>query len=143
MTKTYKLKNTSFEEKKKEILKRGILLSIIAVLGGFTISVMNTEFDWKVLLVMIPIAGFAIFIGLRKGLKLQREAWESYEITWDLDTITKSQIRTNDVLIQKNEITEVVKNEKGAIVKSTNKSSSIFIPKELEKYNELISELET
>ena len=143
MTKTYKLKNTSFEEKKKEILKRGILLSIIAVLGGFTISVMNTEFDWKVLLVMIPIAGFAIFIGLRKGLKLQREAWESYEITWDLDTITKSQIRTNDVLIQNNDITEVVKNEKGAIVKSTNKSSSIFIPKELEKYNELISELET
>ena len=143
MTKSYKLQNASFEEKKKEILKRGILLSVIAVLGGFTISVMNSGFDWKVLLVMIPIAGIAIFIGLRRGLKLQEEAWESYEIKWDLDTITKSQVRTNDVLIQKNEILEIVKNEKGAIVKSTNKSSSIFIPKELEKYNELIAELET
>lgn len=143
MTKTYKLKIDSFEEKKKEILKRGILLSIIAVSGGFMISTTNSGFDLKVLLIMIPIAGTAIFIGLRRGIKLQKEAWESFEIKWDLDTITKSQIRTNDVSIQKNEILEIVESKNGVIVKSGNKSNSIFIPKELKQYSELISELKS
>jgi hypothetical protein len=143
MTKTYKLKNDSFEEKKKEILKRGIVLSIIAVLGGFTISIINSGFDLKVLLIMIPIAGIAMFIGLRRGIKLQKQTWESFEIKWDSDTIIKSQIRTNVVSIQKNEILEIVENKYGAIVKSGNKSNPIFIPKELEQYSELINELRT
>ncbi|MEZ4953126.1 MAG: hypothetical protein R2825_06080 [Saprospiraceae bacterium] len=141
MTKTYKLKNDSFEEKKKEILKRGIVLSIIAVLGGFTISIINSGFDLKVFLIMIPIAGIAMFIGLRRGIKLQKQAWESFEIKWDSDTIIKSQIRTNVVSIQKNEILEIVENKYGAIVKSGNNSNSFFIPKELEQYSELINEL--
>lgn len=143
MTKSYKLKIDSFEEKKKEILKRGILLSIIAVSGGLVISIMNSGVDWKVLLIMIPIAGIAIFIGLRRGLKLQKEAWESYEIKWDMNAITKSQIRTKDISIQKNEILEIVEDKNGVVVKSEKKSKFIFIPKELDNFSELISELKS
>ena len=70
MTKIYKLKKGAFEKKKNELFKRGILISIIAVLGGFLISTINSGFNWKVLLLMIPTTGIAIFIGLKRGLKL-------------------------------------------------------------------------
>jgi hypothetical protein len=143
MTKPYKLRRDSFEEKKKEILKRGILLSILAASGGLVISTMNSGFDWIVFLITIPIIGIAMFIGLRRGLKLQKEAWESYEITWDTNVLTKSQIRTNNVSIQKNEIIEIIENKNGAIIKSDKKSNFIFIPKELDNFNELISEIKS
>jgi hypothetical protein len=143
MTKTYKLRRDSFEEKKKEILKRGILLSILAASGGLVISTMNSGFDWIVFLIMIPIIGIAMFLGLKRGLKLQKEAWESYEIKWDTNVLTKSQIRTNNVSIQKNEIIEIIENKNGSIVKSDKKSNFIFIPKELDSFNELISELKS
>ena len=141
MKKSYKLNTTSFDEKRKAILKRGIFISIIAVSGGFTISTINTGFDWKVLLIMIPIAAFAIFIGLRRGIKMQKEAWESYEIKWDSNTITRSQIRTKDVSINKIEITEIDDSENGIILKTNDKSISIFIPKELDYFAELVKEL--
>ena len=143
MTRTYNLKNDSFKEKKKEILTRGIILSIIAVIGGLLITKKTSGLSMEVLLIMTPIAGIAIFIGVRRGLKLQKEAWDSYEIIWDMETITRSQIKTKDVSIQINDVTEVIENKKGAIVKTANKSNFIFIPKELERYSELISELET
>lgn len=143
MTKTYKLKVDAFEENKKKVLKRGILLSIIAVLGGFTTSIINSGFDWVAISIMIPITGILMFIGLKRGLKSQKEAWESYEIKWDINTITKSQIRTKDVSILKNEIVEIVENKNGVIVKSGNKSNSIFIPIELDNFSELISKLKS
>ncbi len=136
--KIYKLKVDSFEEKKKEILKRGIIISIISIFIGFTISIINSGFDWKVFLIMIPIAVIAMSFGVKRGLKLQKEAWESYELKYDLDTITKSQIRTKDISIQKSEILEIEENKNGVLVKSHNKSNFIFIPKELENFNELI-----
>jgi len=76
MMKIYKLKVDSFEEKKKEILKRGIIISIISIFIGFTISIINSGFDWKVFLIMIPIAVIAMSFGVKRGLKLQKEAWE-------------------------------------------------------------------
>lgn len=143
MKKSYKLNIDSFQEKKKQLLKRGILLSILAVSGGFLISMMNSRFDWRVFLIMIPIAGIAAFVGLRRGLKLQQEAWESYEIKWDTNVITKSQIRTKDVSIQKNEILEIIENKDGAIVRSVDKSKTIFIPKELDNFIELVREMKS
>jgi len=143
MKNTYKLKIESFEEKKKAILKRGIITSIIAVAGGIIISTINAGFNWKVLILMIPIAGISIYFGLRRALKIQQEAWESYEIQWDKKIIKKSQIRTKDVLIQKDEITKIVEHKEGVTIKTNNTSNIIYIPKELENFNILINELKS
>jgi hypothetical protein len=87
-----------FEEKKKSIVKRTLTLAILAVSVGFLISIINAGFDWRTLMFILPISGIAIFFGLKQGLKMKQEAWESYEIIWDKTTIKKSQIRTKDIL---------------------------------------------
>ncbi|MEZ4953127.1 MAG: hypothetical protein R2825_06085 [Saprospiraceae bacterium] len=113
------------KRKRRDI--KGIVLSIIAVLGGFTISIINSGFDLKSISNNdSDCRDRAMFIGLRRGIKLQKQAWESFEIKWDSDVITKSQIRTNVVSIQKNEILEIVENKYGAIVKSGNNSNSFY-----------------
>lgn len=141
MTKHYKLNQAAFEEKKKAMLKRVIILFIIAVSAGFLMATINAGFDWSVLLIMIPIAGLAGYFGIRRALKNQQEAWESYEIRWYENTLEKHQVRTKPVSFQRSDITEIIEHKEGLTIKTNKKSAMIFIPKELDDFDELISAL--
>ena len=143
MVKTYRLNPDAFQQKQKNILKRGIIISAVAIAAGLTITTLNTGFDWKVMLMMVLIMGGAVFVGIRKGLRLQKEAWESFELTLRPNSITKSQIRTDSIEILNKEIAEVSANDHGVTVRSKASSKLIFIPRELIGFDEVLSSLKS
>ncbi|MEM9548038.1 MAG: hypothetical protein AAGA77_18800 [Bacteroidota bacterium] len=141
--KTYQLEEGSFEEHRKKILKRLILLTIIAVGAGLMIFIITQGFVIGVLAVWIPVVAVASYFGIRRGIRIQQEAWESYLLKWDGKAIVKSQVRTRDVTLSLLEITAIEEIEKGTLIKTAKKLKFIFIPKELEDYAILIAELKS
>ena len=139
MTKIYKLETDSFKDKRIALVKRGIIMAIFCVTIGFGISFMRNGFNLTVLIMIVPIVAIAIYFGLKRGIKIQEQAWSSFTIEWNGNELTKSQIRTKDVLVHRDEIVDIEVTANGVSVKTADKNKSVFIPKELKGLDELLN----
>lgn len=93
----------------------------------------------------LPLGIMAVFGGILSYVNLgrQKRMMESYEITWETLTITRRQKDTPDVVLYHGEITGVEYFRKGGlIIKGKNARDLIFVPRHIERYEELKSLLE-
>ena len=114
----FKIKENGFDEIRKKMILRTIPIAFIAACGGLAISHFNTNgqsSDVNVLPFVIPIIIGAMVFGLLKGIKRQKNIFNSYELTIDNEKIIRRQDLTPDIEIPLNEIKEIIKNKNGAL----------------------------
>jgi hypothetical protein len=141
----FKIKENGFDEIRKQMILRTIPIALIAACGGLAISHFNTNgqsSDVNVLPFLIPIIIGAMVFGLLKGIKRQKNIFNSYELTINDESILRKQDLTADIEIQFNEIKEITKNKNGALaIKGENSNKSIGVPSQVENIMELESRL--
>lgn len=138
MTKQFKLIPEQFEEVKKKIWTRAVPLISIAAVAGLVMSSGNIN-DFRILLVMILFMTLLVILGISRGIRRQREIFNSFTFTIEEDSILREQHLTPEVRIPFDEIKEIVKNNEGDfIIKGkASKNQFIIIPSQVEKGIEL------
>jgi hypothetical protein len=141
----FKIKENGFDDIKKKMILRTIPIALIAASGGLAISHFNTSgqsSDVNVLPFVIPIIIGAMVFGILKGIKRQKNIFNSYELTIEDERIIRRQDLTSDIEIPFSEIREITKNRNGSLaIKGANSNNSIGVPSQIENLIELESEL--
>lgn len=114
---------------------------LIAVTTGITINSLNakgTASGVNVLLVIIPLIGLSVGLGLYRGLNRQRKLLESYQLTLANNLIIREQLNTPTISIYFNDIKEITKNKNGSFsIRGKDPTDVILIPAQIENYIEL------
>ena len=111
----FKIRQDGFKEIKRAMLLKVIPIAIFAIFGGLAISYMNSnpkENDVNVFPFVIPIMLSAIGFGLFRGIKRQKQIFDSFRLTLDNTTISREQHNTPSISIPISEIIEIIKNKK-------------------------------
>ncbi|MFY0602069.1 MAG: hypothetical protein JXR03_20510 [Cyclobacteriaceae bacterium] len=141
MTDQFKIKENGFNEIRKKMILRVIPIALIAGLGGLAISHFNTggqSSGISSLLIGLPVILGAMAFGLVKGIKRQKNIFNSYTLIINETEIIRQQNLTPDIIIPIREIKEIIKNKEGAFaIKRENSSDAIGIPIQIEKIEEL------
>ena len=141
----YKIRQDGFKEITKQMLIRTLPMMLIAITIGITISTINSKDKSdlvNVLPIIIPLLTVAAIFGVYRGVNRQRGLFESYQLTFTNNVITREQHKTPTVSIYFNDITEIVKNKNGSfIVKGKDPMDVIAIPAQIENYLELENKL--
>ena len=141
----FRNKENGFKELRKQVLIKIIPLGLIAVTGGIAMSEINSNNrgnDVNVLPFVIPMALVAMSVGLFLGIKRQKALFESYILTIDENTITRQQDNTPTVSIQKDAISDIIKNVNGSItIKGKDSRDIIGVPAQIENRSELETHL--
>ncbi|GMT49544.1 MAG: hypothetical protein IEMM0008_1083 [bacterium] len=139
--KEYKLQINEFIHLRNRILYKSIPIVLLAISVGIFISLQSqsgTTSTLDILPFLIPIILLAMIFGITRGIKIQRDAWESYLLKLDDHSICKSQKNIPGLTIRKDEISEIVENVKGdIIIKTDQKARQIIIPKAIEHFDEV------
>ncbi|HHW31969.1 MAG TPA: hypothetical protein GXX20_09910 [Clostridiaceae bacterium] len=132
-------KKINLEIKKRLINATPIIL--ITMIAGFYIGLSRIGSSGN-LYIVIPIAilisSFAIFIGIRRGYRINYESFTPFKIVLMDDYISRYQKNIPEIKITKSEvvsITEDIKN--GITIKTKTPSKYIYIPNIIERYDEL------
>jgi hypothetical protein len=137
----FKVRQDGFREIRKQLLIRAVPIMLVSATAGVVISSINSknkESDINVLPFMIPFIVMAVGIGLYRGLKRQKNLFESFTLTLLNNLITREQLNTPTVSIYFNEIKEIRKNRNGTLtVRGKNPTDIIHIPTQIENYSEL------
>lgn len=143
--KTYKLDPEGFKEIKAAALKRTISIGVIAASAGLYISTLNQSDEVSTLDTLpfvIPIVLFALILGLFKGLKRQKDQWNTYELTVDEDSVIRTQKNVATLKIHKNDLLEIEESPKGnLILKTDQKTKWINIPSSILEREELLDSI--
>lgn len=91
---------------------------------------------------VLAIMVLAVGIGLYKGKKRQKYIWESYQITFDDASITRTQYNTPTITIAKGGVAKITKNVNGSFTLVGRSSTDIIgIPAQMEAYEALEQQL--
>ena len=138
----WRIKPNGFAEIRWHVIRRTLVLSVVAMLVGFAISWNNLGPGQGSdgLLLAIPIVIGSLAIGLFIGLRRQKEIFESYELELTETHITQRRKNTPDTSIALDEIQEIRKTTNGVLtIKSENRFRSIIVPIQIENRHELES----
>ena len=144
---TFRMKSGGFKEVRSGMIKRTIPIGILAVGAGVTISFFKSsssgDFDWNLLLIMIPISLLAIGYGVKQGIDRQRQIFESYVLSINETNIERKAFNTPDIMIAKININAIIKNNDGSfLIKSDSSKDIIGIHAQIERKDELEKMLE-
>ncbi len=136
MPEKFNIKENGFDEIRKKVLYRTIPIGIIAAAGGLSISLFNSNgqtTDVNTLPFVIPIIIGALAFGLFKGLKRQKQIFNSFTLTIDESAVTREQDLTPIISIPIGEIQQIVKSSKGTfVIKGNSPQDVIGIPSQIE-----------
>lgn len=145
MPERFKIKENGFNEIRNKILYRTIPIGIIAVVGGLSISFFNSNSqssDVNTLPFVMPIILAALAFGIYKGLRRQKQIFDSFVLTIDDMAITREQDLMPTMSIPIDEIQQIVKSSKGTfVIKGNSPQEVIGIPSQIENSDELESVL--
>lgn len=146
--KTYKLRPEGFQPIKGKLQNTGITLFLVIIPIVFFLSTREKGVDLATLFVFIflvlPIFAFALYKGINRSIATQQEQWVSYELSLETDVITKKQLRTSDIQIQKSEISSLQQGQDGSlVVKTEDRHKFIVIPNSLDGLEEVQAHLAT
>ncbi|MFT4668349.1 MAG: hypothetical protein ACJASM_002509 [Salibacteraceae bacterium] len=138
----FRMKPEGFEEVKSGMIKRSIPIGILAIGGGLAISFFKSsssgDFDWNVLLIMIPVSLLAIGYGFKQGVDRQRQIFESYVLSIHETTIERKAFNTPDIMMAHANINAILKNKDGSfLIKSATSKDIIGIIAQIERKDEL------
>lgn len=140
--KKYKLPKEGFERIRRQYRKLGIgMFSLFLIMGLGILMVSRAGFNFKSLLVMVPLIGASVYFGWRRGLKREEEAWNSYELIIKGKEIIQTQDNRNPIIIDKTQIAEIIKNNGFLVLKTGDSFLMLSIPQEIEEYDEIVAML--
>ena len=141
----FKIKEGSFKEIRNAMLAKAIPVSLLTVAGGLAISHFNTnvqQSEINVFPFVIPIVLGALAFGLYRGIKRQKEIYESYVLTIDDNGIKREQLNTPTIAISKADLTEVIVNPNRSItIKGNSSVNVILVPSQVDDYEKLVKAL--
>lgn len=148
MNNEFQIKENGFAEIKKAILIKTIPILMLAGGTAIAISYFNSSrqsSDVNVLPFMIPILLVVIVNGIFKGLRRQKELFESYKLIVNEDEIVREQKNTPTISISHNEIKSITKNSKGILtIVGNSKTEIIGVPTQIdnsERLEQLLSQI--
>jgi hypothetical protein len=148
MNNEFQIKENGFAEIKKAILIKTIPILMLAGGTAIAISYFNSSrqsSDVNVLPFMIPILLVVIVNGIFKGLRRQKELFESYKLIVNEDEIVREQKNTPTISIPHNEIKSITKNSKGILtIVGNSKTEIIGVPTQIdnsERLEQLLSQI--
>jgi hypothetical protein len=135
--KQFKIKENGFKEIRKQTLLRTIPITLIAMSVGLVIleynSVRNITSAVNVYPIVIPILIGTIAFGLYRGLKRQKDIYDTYVLKIDENGITREQINTPVINLSFKDIKRITKSKNGVIVIRGNSIyNSIIVPAQVE-----------
>jgi hypothetical protein len=142
---TYTLAPDGFAARKKRLIIQSLTLYTIAVLAGLYLALRNDLASPNAMITLaidIPLFAVLILFVLRRGIKLQREAWASYRLTIDQDTITRQQARLPDLTLRRDQITRIEELPgSGLLIRTTEPRIYISVPLGLTGYADIQAHL--
>lgn len=138
MNKSYKFSSEGTKNQISRNIPFVIFLLVVCIAVGFIQGYRGMSSDFNSWFVTIP--GFAIILGIaiRKAIKRQRDILNSIEINISENSINKSQKGFPLQIIQQNEIVSMIEyTGKGIMIKTQDKTKSIFIPFQINEFAEI------
>jgi len=138
--KEFKVSEKEINSEMKKRLKVIIPLLSIAAIGGIFIGLSSNSPIYNIYIVLpvsILVSFFAIFIGIRWGMRINYELMASLKLELTDDSITKHQKNVPGIRIEKSEITSITENGNGIIIKTKTPNKYIHIPINIEGYADL------
>jgi len=143
--KTYQLKPEGFKAVRKQVIQRLAIMAVLLIAFLFyleTNSNMGVSKQADVLKIVLPLALLAIGTGIFRGIKLQRERFDSFRIILEGDRISRIQKDIPDLVLEQSEIERILVTSAGALViKSAVANRSIGIPESIDNKEDLIHSL--
>jgi hypothetical protein len=134
----FRIKENGFKEIKKQTLFRAIPIVLIALIVGlvsFEYSNFNSSSsDTNVYPFLIPIILGALAFGLNKGLKRQKEIYDTYSLKIDDEGIEREQANTPSIRLLFSDIKRITRGSKGGFaIKGNTMANSILVPIQIEE----------
>jgi heme/copper-type cytochrome/quinol oxidase subunit 2 len=151
---TFRIKPGGYKEIRKKMLLWGIPSYLIAVTIALTITFSidydrndeikpdsystSSPYDWITWAIPVIIVATAACIGIFRGLRRVKKAYESYELTISENLIAREQANTPTISIYLTEVEEIIKRKnKGFMVRGKTVRDMILIPAQIENYEQL------
>jgi hypothetical protein len=143
--KQYKVGPRGLKELRRKTLLTIVPILVIAVVIGLSISHSNSRGkDLSTLFITIPLMVLFLFYSIYSSLKRKIALFKSYTLTVDGATITREQMDTPTISIQKWDITDVIRAKNNWLTIKTYKVQDvIMVPPHIEGYMELKDQLES
>lgn len=145
----YKISAANAQGEKSRAIKRSGYITAVSVLVGILLggrSIFYANDQQFFLFIWISI--FAIFFtfilwrSLRRTSKFLSEAYSSFEITTDENTLTKKQKNTPDVELARADVKRIEEYQgKGFRICTDNSQKNIWVPFELDGYEQLKADI--
>jgi len=84
----------------------------------------------------------AFGLGMRRGYKILHERWSSFQIIMSPEFIIRKQSTIPDIEIEREQVSKIQENLSGIFVRTAEKQNYIHVPRSLEGYQEVKSELQ-
>lgn len=138
MKKTFKIREGGFKEIQKMILAKAIPFCILAGGVGVFITQYNNNGDYSNLKFLIPLFVCILFFSFFKGIKKQKNLFESYTLTITENEIIREQTDTAAINIPLTDIKSIVKSPKGHFtIKGKSSLNAVGIPSQIEHPEEV------
>jgi hypothetical protein len=151
MMREYKLPATFFAKLRTRVLVWTLILSGVCAVVGIRIGMVwvgmlglddESSLPASVLFPTLVIALIAIIVGIRIGLVRVQRSWASYRLILGENSIRRLQDGYPEITIQNSEISKITETEvRGLVVYSTKPYTYIGIPRAMEEYVEVRSDL--
>jgi hypothetical protein len=137
----FKIRPDGFAEIRKKMLVRIIPILLIAVAVGTAMPLINSkekEIDFGFLPFFIPVIIGVMGYSFWNAIKKQQKLYNSYVLTIEENVITREQLNTEEVTIYFHEVKEIIRHKAGGLaIKGFDATDIIYIPVQIERYNEL------
>ena len=142
-TKQFKVKPNGFKEVRNKVLLKLVPLFLIAITIGFAISYFNMkqkDGDLTSTFIALPILLIYGTISIFRSLKRRKQIFESFTLSIDNNSIWRDLKNTPSIHLFRTEIEEInILPNKSITIKSKQKENLIWIPSQLEDFEELKS----
>lgn len=136
MNEIFKIKESGFEEIKKQLLIKSLPILLIAMSFGFAIVFINTkekEDLFTILPFMIPFLILSMGYGISKGLKRQKIIFQTFKLTFSENNIVREQENTPIITIPFADIQSIIKDKKGGYaIKGKTVVETILVPAQID-----------
>jgi len=135
--KQFKIKENGYQEIKKQTLIRTLPVMVISIAVGLVSfehnNIINSDSDVNVYPYIIPIIMAAIAYGINKGLKRQKEIFETYELNLTDEGIERKQCNTPTISLQFSDIKSLTKSKQGGLlIKGNSIANAIMVHPQVE-----------
>jgi len=141
-TKNYNLSREGIRQEKSKALMRVLFTALFGIAVGLGIPMVAGLIEPWLAIIIISISLLAFGLGMRRGYKILQERWSSFQIIISPEFIIRKQSTIPDIEIDREQVSKIQENLSGIFVRTAGKQKHIHVPRSLEGYQEVRSELQ-